>query len=242
MRNRDILRPSLFAALAAVTLVAATAQTASAQKVVAPTCPEGYVLSGSNCIQTNPVSSKPGKASSGGQWAFVTREAYGVKSAAEVDGANFCAVEGSPAVDAATDFFKDNGLNATHIKVADDRAGIETYQKYDCDLLVVDKRVAASTADKIKPKGDHMVLPERFGKPAPVETATPPATVKKTPAPATVKKTPAPAKSAPVRKASRKPVRRVRCSAVRYGYTRGNTCACAGRRVFNGSRCVRRRW
>lgn len=37
--------------------------------------------------------------------------------------------------------------------------------------------------------------------------------------------------------------RRVRCSRVRFAYTRGNTCACAGGRVFTGRRCVwRRRW
>lgn len=38
----------------------------------------------------------------------------------------------------------------------------------------------------------------------------------------------------------RPPVKRKRCSAIKYAYTRGNTCACAGGLVFNGSRCVRR--
>lgn len=277
MNTRNILTSTVFAALAAASLVTATAQSASAQSVVAATCPQGYTLSGSNCVKSGPMPSCPSgyvfsagscvatvtasaastttttapatrTTSVGGQWAFVTREAFGVESAKEVGGANYCAVAGK-AADAAKDFFKGNGLEAEHVEVADDRAGIETYQKYDCDLLVVADKVATSTVDNLKPKGDHIVLPEKFG--ADAETYTP---AKKTAAvaPAAVEKQPEPVKAAPVQAAPQKaapkqqarprPARKVRCSAVRYGYTRGNTCGCAGGRVFNGHACVKPRW
>jgi len=232
MRPRDILRTTVFAALAAAPLVAATAQSASAQKVVAATCPKGYALSGSNCIQNAPAPAA--KSSTGSQWAFITRKTFGVKTATELDGANFCAVTGSTSADDANDFFKENDLPATLVKVDSDRAGIEKYQKYDCDVLVVANQVANATADSLKPAGDHLVLPEKFGsldaapEPAVAPTPLPPK------APATVQQ-----QSKPMPK---KTARKKRCSAVRYGYSRGNTCGCAGGRVFNGRSCVRPRW
>ena len=267
MRPRNILKTTLYAALAAAPFVATPPQPASAQKIVAASCPQGYVLDRNSCVRTGPTPSCPtGYALSGGQcvgntravstktkkassnqWAFITRKAFGITSATELDGANFCAVTGSASADDANDFFKKNNLSATHVEVKDDRAGIETYQKYDCDVLVVANRVAGSTADSLEPTGDHLVLPEKFGTaPAPKPAAAPaplppkaPATVK-TPAkpkpPATVKKQPKP-KPKP-----QKVVRKKRCSAVRYGYSRGNTCGCAGGRVFNGHSCVRPRW
>jgi hypothetical protein len=33
--------------------------------------------------------------------------------------------------------------------------------------------------------------------------------------------------------------RQVRCSKVKYGFTRGNTCACSGGRIFTGTACVK---
>ena len=272
MNTRKFIKSAMLAALAAAPLFAATAQTTSAQQVVAATCPSGYVLSGSSCIRpAAPTPTCPdgfvfnngqcikgrmevasaAKQVTNGPWAFITREAFGVRKAAELDGANFCAVAGSPA-DAATEFFKDNGLNATHVKVADDRAGMETYQKYDCDVLVVADKVAVSTADSLKPKGDHIVLPEKLEgeETASTETAAAPVQpvakpvvkpIPKAPTPpkppATAKKKPAPKKTAK-KNVKRKP----RCSRIRYAYTRGNTCACAGPRVFTGNACVRPRW
>jgi len=271
MRTRDILRTALLAALAATPILATAAHAASAKRVVAATCPNGYSLSGNSCIRSGPapvcpsgytfsagrcvtattVSTPAGTSASRGPWAFVTRDVYGVESAKELDGGKFCAVDGSNSADAAQDFFKDNGLKATHVKVTSDRAGIEKYQKYGCDVLVVADRVARSTAKGLEPKGGHFVLPEKLGNTdtanepvaetpvAPVAAATPAAlppkpaaTVTKQPAPpAKVKKTPVRTKTA----------RKKRCSAVRYAYTRGNTCSCAGGRVFTGSSCVRRR-
>ena len=275
MKTLNILKTNMLAALAAAPLVAMTSQTASAQQVVAATCPQGYILSGSSCVRpAAPAPTCPSgfifskdqcikgrmesaptvKTASTGPWAFVTREAFGVRKAAELDGANFCAVADSPSVDAATKFFKDKGLTATHVKVDSDRAGIETYQKYDCDVLVVADRAAISTADSLKPKGDHIVLPEKLASLVPASTEPvakpvvkpipkapqppkPPTTVKKKPAPKKVTKKPAP------QKVAKKPVRRKpRCSRVRYAYSSGNTCACAGPRVFTGSACVRPRW
>lgn len=272
MKTLTILKTTMLAALAAAPLVAMTSQSASAQQVVTASCPQGYILSGSSCVRPALTPSCPSgfvfskgqcikgrmesaptvKTASTGPWAFVTREAYGVRKAAELDGANFCAVADSPSVDAATKFFKDNGLTATHVKVDSDRAGMETYQKYDCDVLVVADRAAISTADSLKPKGDHIVLPEKLAslEPASTEPVAKPVQpvakpvikpIPKAPQPpkppTTVKKKPAP------KKVAKKPVRRKpRCSRVRYAYSSGNTCACAGPRVFTGNACVRPRW
>ena len=53
-------------AVIGLTLLASS--TAFAQSVVAPTCPEGYVLQGSNCVQGAPTPSCPsGYVFSGGQ-------------------------------------------------------------------------------------------------------------------------------------------------------------------------------
>lgn len=284
MKTVATFKAAGLAALAAAPFFALGVQPAPAQTVVAATCPGGYVLDGNSCVKTGPTPSCPsgytflaGKCitttrvsaktpvktarfADSGKLAFITREAFGVKSATELDGANFCAVKGSEANDAQT-FFKDNGLEATHVKVDNNRAGIMEYQKFGCDVLVVADRVARSTADGLEPKGGHMVLPEKFGtapaapvvKPAPAAAAVPapvptqqPVTVETQPAPPpAVKKTtppPAKAKKKPVKKKPTKTARRKRCSAVRYGYTSGNTCKCAGGRVFTGSKCVRPRW
>jgi len=286
MRPFAMFRTTAFAALAAAPFLAA-GQTASAQNVVAASCPTGYLLDGGACVKTGPTPTCPsGYAFSAGKcvaaqkvsaatapaagtktgtmkasdkWAFVTREAFGVNSAAELDGANFCATDGDAADDAGR-FFRDKGLTATHVKVANSRAGVAEYQKFNCDVLVVADRVARSTADSLEPLGGHLVLPEKFGKaPAapvikkvPVATATPvPAPVEKpqaaeqpAPPPAAQKTPPPPAKAQPkpVQKQPTKTAKRKRCSAVRYGYTSGNTCKCAGGRVFTGSQCVRPRW
>lgn len=268
MSRLNILKTTVLVALAAAPFITLSAQSGFAQRVVNASCPQGYTLSGNVCIRQAPAPSCPSgyrfsagkcvastpaakpvtKTASAGQWALVTREAFGVRKATELDGANFCAVSGSSSVDDAKGFFKDNGLTATHVKVDTTRDGIEKYQKYECDILVVADRAARSTADSLKPKGGHVVLPEKFGTvdttPVPVATAIPAAPVatpKATPAPlppqqpATVKQKPKPT--------PKKVVRKKRCSAVRYGYSRGNTCACAGGRVFNGRSCVRpRRW
>lgn len=232
MRHRNIISTTVFAALAAASMIAASVENVSAQNVVAATCPEGYTLSGSNCIKNTPAESKTGKTGSGDQWAFITRKAFGIKTATELDGANFCA--GSASADDASAFFKENNLNATHVKVDNDRAGIEKYQKYDCDVLVIAHAAADATLNNLKPKEDHLVLPEKFGSNAKVEP------VAATPAPAKPK---APAAAKPQPKAKpQKTATKKRCSAVRYGYTSGNTCACAGGRVFNGSSCVRPRY
>lgn len=265
MNTRNIFKTGLFAALAATAFVTTPLDSAFAQKVVSATCPQGYALDDNRCVRTGPAPSCPAgyalsagqcvasapaaprttKTESGSRWAFITRKAFGITSAKELDGANFCATTGTTSTDDADDFFKKNDLTATHVEVEDDRAAIETYQKYDCDVLVVANRVAGSTADSLKPAGDHIVLPEKFGTaPAPKPAAAPvrpkaPAEVKAPApkkAPATVKKQPKP-KPKP-----QKVVRKKRCSAVRYGYSSGNTCACAGGRVFNGNSCVRRRW
>ena len=268
MKTLNILKTTMLAALAAAPLVAMTSQSASAQQVVTASCPQGYILSGSSCVrpaltpscptgfafsagqcvknsQGRPAATKP---ASNGSWAFITREAFGVKEAAELDGANFCAVTGSPSVAAATDFFKEKGLTATHVKVDTQRAGVTTYQKYDCDILVVADRIARSTADSLEPAGGHLILPEKLAglEPtpvapvaapvAPIAAPVAPAPLPRKP-PATVKKKPAP------KKVAKKPVRRKpRCSRVRYAYSSGNTCACAGPRVFTGNACVRPRW
>lgn len=273
MRPRHILTTTLFAALAAAPFFAMTSQPASAQLVVAATCPQGYVLEGNSCVKTGPspscpsgytfsagkcVTSKPAPtadATASGQWAFVTREAFGVDSATQLEGANFCAVAGAPAED-AKEFFNDNGISATHVDVENDRAAIEKYQKYDCDILVVAERVARSTADSLKPEGGHIVLPEKFGasdaaaqtpqtakeQPVPLPPKKPATAEKPTAQPANVEKStppPAKAKKQPVRT---KTAQRPRCSAIKYSYTRGNTCACAGGRIFTGRACVRPRW
>ncbi len=277
MKTLTILKTTMLAALAAAPLVAMTSQSTFAQRVVTATCPQGYILSGNSCVRpaltpTCPsgfgfsagqcIKNSQGRATttkpaSSGPWAFITREAFGVKEAAELDGANFCAVSGSPSVAAATDFFKEKGLTATHVKVDTQRAGVKTYQKYDCDILVVADRIARSTADSLEPAGGHLVLPEKLislnaaspepvaapdvpvAKAAPVKPVVAPVAPAPLPRkpPATVKKKPAP------KKVAKKPVRRKpRCSRVRYAYTSGNTCACAGPRVFTGNACVRPRW
>ncbi|MDA7949668.1 MAG: hypothetical protein MPJ78_19605 [Hyphomicrobiaceae bacterium] len=278
MKTRNFLTAAMLAAVAAAPFITTNSHTASAQQVVAATCPSGYVLSGSSCVRpAAPTPTCPSgfvfskgqcikgrmetasaasaaKQVSNGPWAFVTREAFGVRKAAELDGANFCAVTGSASADAATKFFKDNGLNATHVKVDDDRASMETYQKYDCDVLVVADRVAVSTADSLKPKGDHIVLPEKLegdepakqeAVPAPVVKAAPVQPVAKPVRPAPQPKKPpvtAKKKPAPKKVAKQNVRRKPRCSRIRYAYSRGNTCACAGPRVFTGSACVRPRW
>lgn len=35
------------------------------------------------------------------------------------------------------------------------------------------------------------------------------------------------------------PVRKARCSSIKFAFTRGNTCACSGGRIFTGSACVK---
>lgn len=272
MKPRDLLKTTLLAALTAAPLLAASSHSAFAQSVVAATCPDGYTLTGNGCTRSSPIPSCPSgyafsngkcitatkvstrtvQSTSNGPWAFITRTAFGVKKAAELDGADFCAVSGSPSAEAAAEFFKDNDLTATHVKVDNTRTAVKKYQKYDCDILVVAKRAASSTVKSLEPKNGHLVLPEQIGTasvetPAPVVAAipvtpvpapapTPPSTTvnkQPTPPPATVKKRPTQSRVA----------KRKRCSAVRYGYTSGNTCRCAGGRVFTGSRCVRpRRW
>lgn len=279
MTNRNLLKTTVLVALAAAPFLVSTAPSALAQRVVAASCPQDYTLSGNVCVRKAPApvptcpsgynfsagkcvtntaelktatrEIRPAKKS---QWAFITREAFGVKSAKELDGANFCAEAGRQADDAAS-FFKTNGLNATHVEVDNNRIGIKTYQKYDCDILVVLDQVASKTAKSLEPKDGHIVLPERFGEakvvtktiakpvvpvvntapvvPAPAPVVTPAPVPQSPKPPAKVQK--APAKKKVVR---RKP----RCSAIRYAYTRGNTCACAGGRVFTGRSCVRPRW
>ena len=230
MRPLNIFKTTLFAALAAAPLIAMTAESASAQKVA-----------------SNQVASPATKTKSGNQWAFITWKAFGVKSATELNGVNFCAATGTTSANDANEFFKKNGLTATQVSVDNDRAAIKKYQQYECDALVVANRVANATINSLKPVGDHVVLPEKFGtaptpkpKPAAARTPTPPKApvAARTPLPpkppATVKKQPKPK--------PKQTVRKKRCSAVRYGFSRGNTCGCAGGRVFNGNRCVRRRW
>ncbi len=267
MNTRTIFKTAMLAAVAAAPLFAATAQTASAQQVVAATCPQGYTLSGSSCVRRAPAPTCPSgfvyskgqcvagriesasatASASNGPWAFVTREAFGVKRAEELDGANFCAPADSASADAAAKFFKDKGLNATHVKAKDNREAIETYQKFDCDVLVVADVTAQSTADSLKPKGDHLVLPEKLAslEPAKTEPVAAPvqpvvAPVKPAPKPRTPPKTVK--KKKPKPKPKKTVRRKPRCSAIRYAYSSGNTCACAGPRVFTGRACVRPRW
>lgn len=259
MKKLNIFKTTVLAALAAAPFIAMTAQSALAQRVVAATCPQDYVLSGNRCVKTGPASSCPSgfgfsgdkcvastpvaspaaKSTSGSQWAFITWKSFGVKTAAELDGATFCAPANSPSADAAGNFFKEKGLAVTHVKVDTDRAGIEKYQKYDCDILVVADRIARSTADSLKPEGEHLVLPEKFASldtspesaanpVTPVAPVVAPAPLPRKP-PATVKKQPAPKKT----------VRKRRCSSIVYAYTRGNSCSCAGGRIFTGNACVR---
>lgn len=308
----------IFAALisAAAVFIGPASRSAYAQGVK-PTCPQGYVLSGNNCVRTAPVPSCPsgysfsagkcvasgegtaaaGGSASTGPWVFITREVFGVNSAAELDGAKFCAVEGAPSADAAKTYFKDKGLSATHVPADSVREAIEDYQKHGCDVLVVQKSAAKSTASSLKPSGSHLVLPEQIGdgvaspeppvRPAaPVAPAAPavPQPDLATSLQAELKRigcltgrvdgdwggnsrvalrrfsqlTGRPLGSEPSQAAlseaqakgpgfcprvpaARKPPRRVRkkrCSGITYAYTRGNTCACSGGRVFTGSRCV----
>lgn len=276
MTNRNLLKTTVLVALAAAPFLVSTASSTLAQRAVAASCPKDYTLSGNVCIRKAPApvptcpsgysfsagkcvtntaelktatrEFKPAKKS---QWAFITREAFGVKTAKELDGANFCAEKGQQADDAAS-FFKAHDLNATHVAVDNNRVGIKTYQQYDCDILVVLDQVASKTAKSLEPKDGHVVLPERFGEAKVVSkpVAVPAVPVAKaTPAPAPVV-TPAPVPHSPkppaaVQKtpAKKKVVRRKpRCSAIRYAYSRGNTCACAGGRVFTGRSCARPRW
>jgi len=252
MRKLDIVKTTVLVALAAAPIIAMTAQSALAQRIVAASCPQGYALSGNRCVKSGPAPSCPSgyvfsggkcaastpvaspttKTTSGSQWAFITWKSFGVKTVAELDGANYCAPANSPSADDAKNFFKEKNLTATHVKVDSNRAAIEKYQKYNCDVLVVADRVASSTIDSLKPAGDHLVLPEKFGNAGPVPVAPVAAPVIPTPLPpkptATVKKKPAPQKI----------VRKKRCSRIRYAYSRGNSCSCAGGRLFTGNSCV----
>ena len=219
MKPRNILKTALLAALAAAPLIATAAQPSSAQTAAAAS-----------------------KAAANGPWAFVTREAFGVKTASELNGAHFCALANSPSADAAAKFFEDNDLTATHVEARDNREAIEKYQKYDCDVLVVAEQAAASTADSLKPEGEHLVLPDTLASLEPAAPAAAPAAPapRVTPAPAPRKPTATVKKKKPARK---KTVRRKpRCSAIRYAYSSGGTCSCAGGRVFTGRACVRPRW
>lgn len=296
----------------AACFIAAAAQFAFAQGSVQPICPQGYVLSGNNCIKTAPspacpqgysfaggkcIADRPQPASGGGTgtvgpWAFITREAFGVNSARELDGANYCAVAGSPAAEAASAFFKDNGMSATLVEADSDRAGMEEYQKNGCDILVVEKRAASSTARTLQPAGAHIVLPETIGEA--VASPDSPASPAPTASPAAPQPDLAYSLQAELKRigclegaadgvwgngsraalqrfsqalgrplgsepsqealnearalgpgycppqAPQQPqaVKRKRCSGITYAYTRGNTCACSGGRVFTGSRCV----
>lgn len=239
----------------AIVFFGTATQPVLAQNVVAPTCPQGYILSGRNCVKSAPAPSCPtgykfsgGKCvlssaqqSSGGAtvnigpWAFITRKVFGVKSAKELDGATYCAVDGSAAADAAKTYFKDNDLASTLVSVDSDRAALEKYQKNGCDILVVEIKAAKSTANNLKPAGSHKVLPEEIGEPV---ASSQPATTPVAPAPPQVQAAPKPPRATPK---PRPKARKKRCSGITYAFTRGNTCACSGGRVFTGSACVRRR-
>lgn len=142
---------------------------------VTPSCPQGYVFSGGQCVVSTPVPACPdgfefsngqcvraSRPSSSGQWVFVVNFSLGVKSALELDGASVCLVPGSASQAAATGFFQTNGLNFLVVRDNNLDSAMSTYDKGACDVLVVEERIANATIDRLSRPSDHGILPERI--------------------------------------------------------------------------------
>ena len=178
--------------VASMCLIAAISTSAQAQSV-APTCPQGYILSGNNCIKGAPVPTCPsGYILSGGQcisvvqpspsgpsngpWVLIIQKSLGVRSANELDGATICTVAGTPSVPAITTYFQNNRMTYTPVSASSGSDARDKYLKGVCDVLIADDRSSAPALRSLTPAGAHMILPERLvavGAAPPVQQSLP---------------------------------------------------------------------
>lgn len=152
--------------------------TAYAQ-TVAPTCPQGYTFSGSNCVKSAPAPSCPSgyilssgqcisvvqsspSGPSAGPWVLIVQKALGVRSARELDGATICTIAGTPSVAAITTYFQNNRMTYTPLAASSGSDARDKYLKNACDVLIADDRSSAPALRSLTPAGAHIILPERL--------------------------------------------------------------------------------
>ena len=182
------IRSSAFVLLIPVFLIATmlvtalNSHSAFAQAVVAPSCPQGYVLSGNNCVAGAPVPtcprgytfsngqctavvrSSPSSPSgpSAGPWVFMVQKNLGLQSANELNGAAICTVRGSLSVPALNAFFQNNGMTYEPVLASSGGDARDKYLSNACDVIIADERSSAPALRSLTPAGAHMILPERL--------------------------------------------------------------------------------
>ena len=95
---------------------------------------------------------------------FMVREALGVKSAKELDGASVCIQTGTTTELNLANFFRSN--NMRYKPVVFER-GNEVFAAYDagrCDVFTTDQTYLAAQRTRLKTPGAHMILPEIISK------------------------------------------------------------------------------
>lgn len=180
----SLARPTVaFAAVLFVSACLASAiaflKPAHAQSVVAPSCPQGYELSGSQCVQAAPapscptgyafsngkcvaIAATPTTTTSGDHWVFVARRSLGVTNGRDLDGATVCVVSNSPAEAAVAAFFRNNGITYEPVAQGNEFAAVGAYLSAQCDTVVVKAANAVATVNNSGSPNDHMILPDRM--------------------------------------------------------------------------------
>lgn len=143
-------------------VLSGTACVRATAAVPTPTCPVGFVFVGGRCTRDSVGNGGQTTQQQGGPWVIIVNKTLGIRSATELAGATLCVVERSQGKAAVDRFMRNNGITYQPLPVNASGAAVGSYENGQCDGFAIESRSASAMLRSLTPRNSHTALSEQM--------------------------------------------------------------------------------